>query len=131
MFQKLAPIFHGNKRYLGVPLGRWASCQGNGNNSFHQKSSVIACGPRLEGHNQAEETALNHNRIKSDKQTPFVPPWLWVFYTDWVALRSHGFSTARRNHRALTFSVISSHGSRWTTLVRKDGLILAAALSCL
>lgn len=112
MFQKLAPIFHGNKRCLRVPLGRRASCPGNGNNGLHQKSSVIACGPRLEGHNQAEETALNHNRIKLDKQTPFVPPWLWVFYTDWVALRSHGFSTARRNHRALTFSVISSHGSR-------------------
>lgn len=89
--------------YLRVTLGPWASCQGNGHNSFHQKSSVIACVPRLEGHNQVEETALNNNRIKLDKQTPFVPPWLWIFYTNWVALRSHGFSTARRNHRVLTF----------------------------
>lgn len=118
-------------RYLRVTLGPRASRQGNGNNSFHQKkSAVIACVPRAESHNQVEETALNHNRIKLDKQTPFVPLWLWVFCTDWVALRSYGFSSARSNHRVLTVSVISSHGSRWTTLGRKDGLILAAALSC-
>lgn len=99
--------------YLGLTLGPWASCQRKGNSSFHQKkSSVIACVPRLEGHSRVEETALNHNRIKLDKQTPFVPPRLWVFHTNWVALRSHAFSTARRNHRVLTFSVISSHGSK-------------------
>lgn len=120
-----------NVDYLKTMLCRRAPWQGNGSNSSHQKkSSVIACVPRLEAHNQLEEIGLDHNRIKLDKQTPFFS-FPWFFDTGWVAWRSHGFSTARRNHGVSTFSVTSTRDSRWTTLIRKDGSILAVAPSCL
>lgn len=76
--------------YLRTMLHHRAPWQGNGSNSSHQKkSSVIACVPRLEAHNQLEEIGLDHNRIKLDKQTPFFFPvvfrhWLGGLKESWV-----------------------------------------------